>query len=65
MGISVIKKEPARNVQALFVLWLAGLLTVDFYHGGNQVENLVRVADFVVVPRNNLHEVFGDRKSVV
>ena len=35
-------------------------LSVNLSHVGDEFENLVGVADFVVVPRNNLHERVGE-----
>ena len=39
--------------------YVNGLLTVNFLHVSDKVEHFVRVADFVVVPRNNLNEFVG------
>ena len=32
-------------------------LAVNFFHVSDQIENFVRVTDFVVVPRDNFNEV--------
>ena len=54
------KKDCANNVtQSLMTLLLCkqtGKLTVNLLHVSDEVEHLVRVTDFVVIPRNNLHE---------
>ena len=34
-------------------------LAVVLLHDSDEIEHLVRVADFVVIPRNNLHESVG------
>ena len=45
---------------AILFLKVGYLLAVNFLHVSDEIEHLVRVADFVVVPRYNLNEVFGE-----
>ena len=41
---------------AYFLLFSNCILAVNRCHVSDQVKNLVRITDFVVIPRNNLYE---------
>ena len=62
-GVNV-KKAGSRSSRASFdVVWqlnaVVVLLAVVLLHHLDQVDNLVAVANLVVIPRNHLHELVG------
>ena len=55
--IDKIKKLPALWADSFcYVVSYGFLLAVYFLHVGDEIEHFVRVADFIVVPRNDFHE---------
>ena len=59
----LMKKKMPPDEGKHLVVFVIGLfrveLTVNFLHVCDELENLVRVTDLVVVPRNNLNESVG------
>jgi len=59
-GIGHKKIPLAGGARGTYALVRGGLLAVYLLHAGDEVEHLVRVADLVVIPANNLNEGRGE-----